>query len=89
MYVGRLSIEKGVMDLLHAWETIDRRAVLVLVGPDMPENPLDAGPAARRYAADHGLTNVIFHGRRRTSRRCCARPTSRFNRRITKPSATP
>jgi glycosyltransferase involved in cell wall biosynthesis len=62
MYVGRLSIEKGVMDLLHAWATIDRRAILVLVGPDMPDNPLDAGPAARRYAADHGLTNVIFHG---------------------------
>jgi glycosyltransferase involved in cell wall biosynthesis len=63
LYVGRLSVEKGVIDLLQAWRELDRPAVLVLVGPDMPGNPLDAGPAARAYAAEHRLTNVIFHGR--------------------------
>ena len=55
MYVGRLSAEKGVLELLQAWREIGgTNRVLVLVGPDMP-GPLDAGPAARRFVADHGL----------------------------------
>jgi glycosyltransferase involved in cell wall biosynthesis len=63
MYVGRLSAEKGVLELLQAWREIGgTNRVLVLVGPDMP-GPLDAGPAARRFVADHGLQDrVIFHG---------------------------
>jgi len=62
LYVGRLSIEKGVMDLLDAWQQIDRAVVLVLVGPDMPGNALDAGPAARDFVRQHQLRNVIIHG---------------------------
>jgi glycosyltransferase involved in cell wall biosynthesis len=63
MYVGRLSIEKGVLELLEAWRSVGAaNRVLVLVGPDMP-GPLDAGPAARKFVADHGLQDrVIFHG---------------------------
>jgi glycosyltransferase involved in cell wall biosynthesis len=59
LYVGRLSIEKGVMDLLQAWRQIDPGVVLMLVGPDMPGNALDAGPAAREFVRRHQLANVI------------------------------
>jgi glycosyltransferase involved in cell wall biosynthesis len=64
MYVGRLSVEKGVLDLLRAWHIVRRpAAVLVLVGPDMPGNSMDAGPAARRYVEEHDMQNdVIFYG---------------------------
>jgi glycosyltransferase involved in cell wall biosynthesis len=63
LYVGRLSREKGVLDLLAAWRQVVQGGVLVLVGPDMHGHPLDAGPAARQYVADHGLERrVIFHG---------------------------
>lgn len=63
MYVGRLSVEKGVLELLAAWRDVGSASrVLILVGPDMP-GPLDAGPAARTFVADHGLQDrVIFHG---------------------------
>jgi glycosyltransferase involved in cell wall biosynthesis len=63
VYVGRLSREKGVLDLLEAWRSMHRSGdLLVLVGPDMP-GPLDAGPAARQFVADHGLAaSVRFHG---------------------------
>jgi len=62
LYVGRLSIEKGVLDLLQAWRQIDPSVVLVLVGPDMPGNALDAGPALREFVRQHQLRNVIVHG---------------------------
>ena len=63
MYVGRLSIEKGVLELLEAWRDVGSpNRILILVGPDMP-GPLDAGPAARKFVAEHGLQDrVIFHG---------------------------
>jgi D-inositol-3-phosphate glycosyltransferase len=64
LYVGRLSLEKGVMDLLDAWRLLgDATGVLVLVGPDMHGHPLDAGPAVRQFIRDHGLQDrVILHG---------------------------
>jgi glycosyltransferase involved in cell wall biosynthesis len=63
LYVGRLSVEKGVLDLLEAWRSLPHAGwVLVLVGPDMPGSSMDAGAAAREYVATHGLTDVIFHG---------------------------
>lgn len=64
LYVGRLSVEKGVMELLEAWRTLPHRNKrLVLIGPDMPGNPSDVGPAARQFVADHDLGHeVIFHG---------------------------
>lgn len=67
LYVGRLSLEKGVMDLLEAWRDVRlEHAVLVLVGPDMTGNLMDAGPAARHYVSDHGLQDrVIFYGESR------------------------
>ena len=64
LFVGRLSVEKGVLDLLEAWRTVDRRdALLVLVGPDMPSNPWDAGPKARAFIAEHRLSDSVhLHG---------------------------
>ncbi|MGE3845046.1 MAG: glycosyltransferase family 4 protein [Vicinamibacterales bacterium] len=59
MFVGRLGVEKGVLDLIEAWSLVpDTTARLVIVGPDMPGHPLDAGPQARARAAS------LVHGRR-------------------------
>ena len=62
-FVGRLSTEKGVLDLLTAWHDIGgANRILVLIGPDMP-GPLNAGPAARSFVASMGMQDsVIFHG---------------------------
>lgn len=64
LYVGRLSTEKGVLDVLAAWREVRHdNALLILVGPDMTGNPLDAGPLARRYVSEHGMGDrVRFHG---------------------------
>lgn len=64
LYVARLSVEKGILDLLDAWRHIDdATAVLVVVGPDMAGHHLDAGPAARRMVVEAGLEGrVVFHG---------------------------
>jgi glycosyltransferase involved in cell wall biosynthesis len=64
LFVGRLSLEKGVADLLEAWRSVDRRdAMLVLVGPDMVGHRWDAGAPGRAYVAAHGLGDrVRFEG---------------------------
>ena len=64
LYVGRLSAEKGVMELLDAWRQVDASEWrLVLIGPDMPGHALDVGPQARRFVAEHAMQDrVIFHG---------------------------
>lgn len=64
MFVGRLGIEKGLLDLMHAWRMIRHPdAHLAVVGPNMPGHPLDAGPAARALAATiPGPERVSFHG---------------------------
>jgi glycosyltransferase involved in cell wall biosynthesis len=56
LFVGRLSVEKGVMDLLEAWRIAKRDdARLVLVGPDMIGHPWDAGAPGRAFVAANGL----------------------------------
>jgi len=64
LFVGRLSLEKGAMDLIHGWRSIDRRdALLAMVGPDMPGHPWDVGARGRAYVAEHGLGDrVRFEG---------------------------
>jgi glycosyltransferase involved in cell wall biosynthesis len=63
LFVGRLSREKGVMDLVEAWASIGSDALLAIVGPDMPAHPWDAGQPARAYVAAHGLGDrVRFEG---------------------------
>jgi len=59
-YVGRLSREKGVLELVQAWGAIrPANATLVLAGPDMPGSPWDAGPAARAFVEANGLTGSV------------------------------
>jgi D-inositol-3-phosphate glycosyltransferase len=64
LFVGRLSTEKGVLDLVQAWYSLARTdAVLALVGPDMPSHPWNAGPEARAFVDAHGLGDrVRFEG---------------------------
>jgi glycosyltransferase involved in cell wall biosynthesis len=60
LFVGRLSREKGVLDLMEAWRLLDRPdAHLVIVGPDMPAHPWDAGPRVRELIAQHGLADRV------------------------------
>jgi glycosyltransferase involved in cell wall biosynthesis len=64
LFVGRLSVEKGVNDLMEAWRLLDRRdALLAVVGPDMTGHPWDAGAAARAFVRAHGLSDSVrFEG---------------------------
>ena len=49
-----------MLDLLEAWRRLaGRDTQLVLVGPEMPGHHLDAGPAARRFVAEHGLADTV------------------------------
>lgn len=64
LFLGRLSQEKGVLDLLDAWRSSNRGdAILALVGPDMVGHRWDAGTPGRAYVAAHGLADrVRFEG---------------------------
>ena len=56
LYVGRLSREKGLMDLVEAWRVIGGQAILLIAGPDMPGHPWNVGPSAREFVERHGLS---------------------------------
>lgn len=64
LFVGRLSREKGLMDLMEAWRlAAPTGAMLLVAGPDMVNHPWDVGSAARSFADAHGLnTSVRFLG---------------------------
>ncbi len=64
LFLGRLSVEKGVNDLVEAWRLADRGdALLALVGPDMTGHAWDAGASARAFVAAHGLAGAVrFEG---------------------------
>ncbi|HEX3704612.1 MAG TPA: glycosyltransferase family 4 protein [Vicinamibacterales bacterium] len=62
LFVGRLSREKGLMELMEAWTSVPN-ALLLVGGPDMDGNAWNVGPAAREFAARHQLeTSVRFLG---------------------------
>jgi glycosyltransferase involved in cell wall biosynthesis len=59
-FIGRLSLEKGLLDLLEAWRLLQPVAArLVIAGPDMPGNPWNVGPAAREFVAREGLQDSV------------------------------
>jgi D-inositol-3-phosphate glycosyltransferase len=60
LFVGRLSREKGIADLLDAWARVPDAAVLVVVGPDMPGHPWDEGPRVRQQSAALGGRVIVF-----------------------------
>jgi D-inositol-3-phosphate glycosyltransferase len=63
LFVGRLSREKGIRDLIDAWPRVSGAVVLVVVGPDMTNHPWNEGPAARALASTPGRDGrVIFYG---------------------------
>jgi glycosyltransferase involved in cell wall biosynthesis len=63
IFVGRLSREKGIIDLLRAWERVPPPATLAVVGPDMPGHPWNESANAHELAASPALAGrVIFTG---------------------------
>jgi len=63
IFVGRLSREKGIVDLLRAWERVQPAAVLAVVGPGMPGHPWDDSARAHELGASPALAGrVIFVG---------------------------
>jgi glycosyltransferase involved in cell wall biosynthesis len=70
LFVGRLSVEKGLLDLLEAWRTLQvecgpgqPQRLLALVGPDMTGHAWDAGARGRAFVQEHHLEgSVRFHG---------------------------
>ena len=66
LFVGRLSREKGLMDLMEAWRIlapVTTRSMLVVAGPDMDGHAWNVGPEARAFAKRHGLeASVRFTG---------------------------
>jgi glycosyltransferase involved in cell wall biosynthesis len=65
VFVGRLSREKGLMDLMEAWRLVDAGAAarLVVAGPDMDGHAWNVGPDARAFVERHGLrASVQFIG---------------------------
>ena len=60
LFVGRLSREKGLMDLMDAWRLVrPARAVLLVVGPDMDSHAWNVGPAARAFVTKHRLEGSV------------------------------
>lgn len=58
LFVGRLSREKGLMDLMQAWPSV-QNAVLLIAGPDMADHPWNVGPAAREFVQQHKIGSTV------------------------------
>jgi D-inositol-3-phosphate glycosyltransferase len=60
LFVGRLSREKGVLDLLEAWRLLQPlEALLIMAGPDMTGHAWDAGGPGRAFVERHGLNQQV------------------------------
>jgi glycosyltransferase involved in cell wall biosynthesis len=64
LFVGRLSREKGLMDLMEAWRSVQQsdgagNGVLLVAGPDMEGHPWNVGPAAREFVVRHALSSSV------------------------------
>lgn len=60
VFLGRLSREKGLMDLMEAWATLSApRALLLVAGPDMDGHAWNVGPEARDFTQSRGLSQSV------------------------------
>ena len=61
VFVGRLSREKGILELIDAWQALQPlpRAQLLVAGPDMIGSPWDAGAAARAAVERAALQSSV------------------------------
>jgi glycosyltransferase involved in cell wall biosynthesis len=60
LFVGRLSREKGLMELMDAWRLArPANGLLLVAGPDMVGHPWDVGPAARAFVERHELRDSV------------------------------
>lgn len=58
-FVGRLSREKGVLELARAWIAARPGARLVLIGPPMTNHPWDVSAEARALIETNGLIESV------------------------------
>jgi glycosyltransferase involved in cell wall biosynthesis len=60
VFLGRLSREKGLMELMEAWRRLRAdNALLLVAGPDMTNHAWDVGPEARAFARQHHLEGSV------------------------------
>jgi glycogen(starch) synthase len=59
VFVGRLSREKGALELIRAWAQARPHGLLVLVGPAMTDHPWDVSADARRCVEREGLSESV------------------------------
>jgi len=61
VFLGRLSREKGLMDLMEAWRQLrpGPKIRLIVAGPDMDGHAWNVGPAARAFVEQHGLQSSV------------------------------
>ena len=56
MFVGRLSREKGAVELATAWATIEPKATVVFIGPPMTGHDWDVSGNVTRIARESRVT---------------------------------
>ena len=58
-FVGRLSREKGVLELVRAWRDARPRAQLVIIGPGMANHPWDVSGETEKLVQQAGLADTV------------------------------
>jgi glycosyltransferase involved in cell wall biosynthesis len=64
IYVGRLSFEKGITDLIGAWDQLKTdNAILLIVGPEMKGHYMDAGDTVKKIVKSRiNKENIVLYG---------------------------
>jgi D-inositol-3-phosphate glycosyltransferase len=59
IFVGRLSREKGAIELIQAWARARPYGLLLVVGPAMPDHPWDVSDELRRLVEQQDLAGSV------------------------------